>query len=133
MVELLYAMIYVWAIGGAFWTGSQVKRFLATTPSITDLAALERFKALARQNMYLALVQIVVLVTGFVLGLILIFRHGLIGFLVVMATNLLVIVISKQNVASEKQARTLSAATEELAREHRRISESWVKKPLPDF
>lgn len=133
MVELLYAVVYVWAIGATFWAGGQVKRFLASTPSIGNHAALERFKALARRNMYLALIQIAVLLAGLVLGVILIFRHGLVGFLVVLATNAILFVVSKQNIGFEKRARALSAATEELGREHRRISDAWVKKPLPDF
>lgn len=133
MIEFLYALVYLWAIGVAIWAGSRVKGFLATTPSIADRSSLERYKDLARSNMYVALIQIAVLLVGLVLGLILMFRYGLVGFLVVLATNAILLVVSKQNMGSEKQARALSAASEELAREHRRISETWVKKPLPDF
>lgn len=133
MIELLYAVVYVWAIGATFWAGSQVKSFLAATPAIGNHAALERYKELARRNMYLALIQIAVLVAGLILGVVLIFRHGVVGFVAVLVANALLFVVSKQNIGFEKQARALSAATEELAREHRRISDTWVKKPLPDF
>ncbi len=43
--------------------------FLAQTRSISSFLDLHRFKQLARQNMYLALLQLVLLRGGFLLGI----------------------------------------------------------------
>lgn len=132
-IELAYAGIYVCAIVLSLCSGIHVKRFLKATACITDEQSLSRFKRIARCNMYMALVQIAILVSGVIIGLLLIFRHGLPGLIVVLLTNAVVFVLGKLLSKLETAARSLPAASEYLAQQHRQVSETWVKKALPDF
>lgn len=132
-LELLFGAIYLLAAALLLWSLSQVKRFLAETPDIGDDVSLEGFKALARRQMYLALVGIVLLMAGMLVGLAVIARHGLLGLVVVILTNMLVLGLGMVHKKAEVRARSLPTGSEALAREYRRISETWLKKALPDF
>lgn len=132
-LELVFAGIYVWAVLNAVWHGNRIKDFLAATTSISDQLTLERFKGVARENMYMALLQMVLLLAGVVVGLVILMRHGAIGLLAVLLVNAVVFGLGKHYGKLEKRIRELPADSEELGREHRRISEVWVKKALPDF
>lgn len=132
-MELIFAGIYIWALGNAFVSGNAIERFLKATPSIDDPSALDRFKAIARRNMFQALLQIVLLGAGMIAGVLLILRHGFFGLLGVLVANAVVFAVGKRYGKLEEQARNLPAGTEAIRAEHRRISETWVKKALPDF
>jgi hypothetical protein len=132
-VAIAYAVIYGLAILLAAWGGGEVRRFLRQTPRIADPAALERFKSMARRNMRFALGQIVLLLTGILVGMILILVQGLTALLPVLLTNGVLVAAGKSLSRFEKRARSLPAATPALAEEHRRVSESWVRRLLPDF
>ena len=133
MLILAYAVIYAWALVFSLLCLSRVKGFLNTTPTIADEQSLERFKALARFNMRMALVQILVFLAGIITGIVIILRYGFLGLVGVMAVNGVLLVLGLYMWGFEKRARSLPAATEDLAEQHRRISETWVKKALPDF
>lgn len=111
----------------------EIRAFLDATPAITDSQALERFKQVARHNMYGALVQIPLGIGGLLAGLVLVSRHGLTGLALVLAVNGLLYALAKQTKALEVRARTLPASSTELQRQHQHIGEVWVKRPLPDF
>lgn len=132
-IEVVFAGIYGWAVLNAIWHGNRIKGFLAATTAISDPLALERFKGLARENMYLALLQMVLLSAGILVGLVILNRHGAAGLMVVLMANAVVFGLGKHYGKLEKRARKLPADSEELGQEHRRVSETWVKKALPDF
>ncbi|HEY8150754.1 MAG TPA: hypothetical protein VIK51_17735 [Vicinamibacteria bacterium] len=48
-------------------------------------------------------------------------------------TNVLILSLGVYHKRVEERARSLRAGSEVLADEYRRISETWVKKALPDF
>jgi hypothetical protein len=129
---LVYAAIYVVAIPLSLWAGRQTRRFLREHTSIADTATLERFKAMARQNMKLALLQILLLGAGVVLGIVLLFREGLLALIPIVITNVLLTALAKYLGPFEKAARSLPA-TPELREQYRRVSTSWVSRALPDF
>jgi hypothetical protein len=133
MLILAYAVIYAWTLVSSCLCLSRVKGFLNTTSTIADEQSLERFKALARFNMRMALVQILVFLAGIITSIAIILRYGFLGLAGVMAVNGVLLVLGLYMWGLEKRARSLPAATEELAQQHRRISETWVKKALPDF
>jgi hypothetical protein len=130
---LIFVAIYVVAATLSVWAGSLVRRFLRENSSIADVATLERFKALARQNMRFALLQIALLSTGIILGILLLFRHGLLALIPIVITNVLLTVLAKSLGPSEKAARSLPAATPDLLEQCQRVSQSWVSRALPDF
>lgn len=132
-IAIAYAVVYLLAILLSGWVGIEVRRFVKETASIADPETLERFKAIARRNMRLALLQAVFLLTGIILGIVLIVAHGMTALVAVLATNAVLIAVSKYLGYFEKQARSLPAATPALEAEHQRVSKVWVSRMLPDF
>ena len=131
-LEILFAAIYVIAAAMSLWSRSQVVGFLEDTPSIRNGSDLERFKELARLEMYLALAMIVLLVTGLVTGLVLIRRHGIVALLPVLLVNGVVLGLGLFHKGVEERARNLRTA-DALNTEYRRVCYAWNKKALPDF
>jgi hypothetical protein len=131
-MEILFGVMYVLAFGVSLWSLGQLKAFLAATPSIADGAGLERYKELARLQMYLALAMIVLMGVGLLAGIVVVVRHGLPGLGLVLGVNAVVLGVGLHHKKVEGRVRGLPAA-EALRDEYRRVSETWVKKPLPDF
>ncbi len=133
LLSVVFAGIYLGAILMSLWIGKGISRFLERNTEISGAAVLEEFKGIARRSMYLALMQIPAFGLGLILGVVLIFRYGLVGFLGVMAANVVLLVCGVRLGNLEKQARSLPAANERLAQEHQRVSKTWVRKALPNF
>jgi hypothetical protein len=133
ILEVLFGSMYMVTAAVAVWSLVQLKGFLVNTPSIADEMSLDRFKALARTQMYLTIAVMVVMVIGIVLGIALIVRHGGIGVAVVILTNMLFLLLGIYHKRVETRTRTLNASSEILGREYREICQTWVKKALPDF
>jgi hypothetical protein len=129
---IVFAALYVVAAAVSLWSRAQVAGFVEETPAIRGTSDLERFKELARLEMYLALAMIVLLVTGLVAGLFLIFRHGLLGLLATLLANAVVLGLGMFHKGVEEKARSLPTA-EGLETEYERVCHTWNKKPLPDF
>lgn len=117
------------------WGWRQLARFLQARPRLSAEADLKAFKALARDQMILALVQIGVLASPWVLfgiGLALgvlqvhesIFSTG--SFVVVLAGGLALRLV-------EKRVQAVPAATPELEAARNRVVHTWMTKPLPDW
>jgi uncharacterized membrane protein len=132
-LEFMFGAIYVLAAAVMLWSLTQLNRFLTETRDIGDEVSLERFKALARVQMYLALCGIVLLTIGMLAGIAVIGRYGLLGLLVVILTNMLMLGLGVYHKRVEERTRSLQAGSEVLAKEYQRISETWLKKALPDF
>lgn len=132
-LEVLFGAVYGLTAAVSLWSLSQLKRFLGETRTIADEVSLGRFKALARLQMYLALAVIVLMVAGIVVGIAVISRGGLLGFATVILANLLLLGLGLYHKRVEVRTRSLQAGSEALATEYRRVSETWLKKALPDF
>ena len=134
MTSLWLAYGLAYAILLVAWLAAllQLRQFLGAVLAIGDQAALRSYKALVRTQMYLALVGIVCLLGGLLLGMMLIYAWGTKGLAVVLITNVLVVFPGLYLKKVEERARGLSAVPE-LADEYRRVSEAWLQKPLPDF
>ncbi|MCP3960992.1 MAG: hypothetical protein GY719_24360, partial [bacterium] len=90
----IYSLIYLFASIVTIVLANKAQHFKDRHPAIDGAASLEAFKALARVNMYFALSQIVVLLAGMAVGGVIIFLHGATGFLFVMATNAILLLLS---------------------------------------
>jgi len=132
-LEVLFAAIYLVAAAVSLWSRARVHGFLAETPSIRNEADLDRFKDLARLQMYLALGMIVLLVTGTVVGLILLTQHGLSALFVIILANGAIFGLGMLHQKGEERARHLQTGSESLAGEYERVCEAWVKKATPGF
>ena len=133
MILVAFGVLYVLAAAMMLWSRTELERFLGETPRIADDASLDRYKALVRRQMHLALALIVVLGAGIIVAMIVISRHGVVGFVLVLVTNLVVLGLGLFHKRIEIKARTLPAGSDALGQEYRRVSESWTKKALPDF
>ena len=129
---IFFAAIYVIAAAVSLWSRGQVTRFLEGAPALRSTTDLERFKSLVRMEMHLALVMIVLLVTGLATGLVLIKRHGIAALLPVLLVNAIVLGLGLFHKGVEEKARNLRAS-EGLDEEYRRVCHTWTKKALPDF
>jgi hypothetical protein len=132
-LEIAFAAVYVIQTAVSAWSLVQVRRFVLETPAISDSVALARYKDFVRVQMYLALATIAILLPGIVLATALIVRHGLSGLLVVLVVNAWVFAVGRYHKRWEMRARGLPAGSDVLGEEYRRVSETWVKRPLPDF
>jgi len=131
--EAVYGLLYLGTVVMMVVSSIGMKNFLSSTSVIADQVSLDRFKGVARLNMYLALVQILLMVPQMVIGIVLIFRYGLPALVVVLGVNGVIFFAGKKLKVFEERARSMPAESEELAEEHRWVSVSWVKKALPDF
>lgn len=133
IAEAVFCLMYVVIAAMNLWAISQLKQFLKDTPSISNGFFLERFKAMARIQMYLALGAIPVLLIGGALGILLISRYGIPALAVVLPVNGLFIGLGMYTKSFETKARNLETNSDVLAQEYRNVCEAWVKKALPDF
>ena len=131
-LDILYGLIYVITALMCAWSLPMLRRFLADTPTIADEGSLEKFKTLARAEMYATIVLFLIVVPAMGLVMVLSVHRGLPALPVVIITNAGLLILGRQRGRMEVQTRTLEVA-DALAPEYRRVSESWVKKVLPDF
>ena len=131
-LEILYGLIYVATAFVCVWSLPMLRRFLAETPAIVDEGSLEKFKTLARVEMYATVVLFLIVVPAVGIVMILSVHRGLPALPVIIVTNAALWVLGRQYGKVEEQTRTL-VVTDALAQEYSRVSESWVKKVLPDF
>ena len=132
ILEFLYGLLYTASILISIGSVIYLRRFLRKTSAIADHGSLERFKTVARAEMYATLLLIVLLIGGSAIGMILCLFKGLPMLAVVVVTNLGLWAFSRYHKRIEEKTRGL-AVTEALAQEYRFVCESWVKKALPDF
>ena len=133
MLEVLCGTVYLLLVAVFLASLAQLRQFLGTTATIADQAALDRFKALARVQMYLALVVMVLGALGVGVSVVLVQRHGLAGLAVMLLTNALVFLFGLYHKTVEARARGLEVRAEHLSAEYGRIGDTWVRKPWPDF
>jgi len=125
---LVQGALLLLSVGGLF----QVQRFLRSNPSIISAEGFDNFKRLARVNMYVALVYIVLSVPALLIGIYITYTYGVFGLVVVLAISVPQYLLGKYMKRVEDKSRSLECSTL-YADEHRRIGETWVKKALPDF
>lgn len=132
-IVVLFAAVYAVLLGIGAWAQRGLSAFLEETPTIADSRALERFKQVARHNMYGALVQIALGLVGLLAGIGVVSRHGLPGLAGITAANAALFALGRRVKTLESRARSLPASSPELERQHRYVGEVWMKRPLPDF
>lgn len=125
-------VVFGLAIVNGVIAGAGVQSFPSRGKGITTQTDLEEFKAMARRQMYQALLQMVLLGAGCVIGLYGIFT-GKLGLLLVVALNGLVFVMGTAFKGLERRARSLPVDDPGLQAEYTRVCDSWLHKPTPDF
>lgn len=133
ILETAFAGVYVVAAVIYAISLRRLNRFVEGTTGIASSADLERYKDLARGQMHLALAILGILIAGLLLGLLLIREHGFGAFLLVLLANAFVFGMGMLHKKVEERARGLRVSSAELRQEYEQVSETWVKKALPDF
>jgi hypothetical protein len=129
--NLLY-LVFAAAMVNGIIGGIAVQSFLSGKKSIATTLDLANFKAMARQQMYQALLQMGLLGGGCLIGIYGILT-GKIGLLLVIVLNGLVFIMGVVFKKVEEKARTLPVEDESLKGEYKRVCHSWLHKALPDF
>ena len=115
--------------------GAEMKAFLREVPSIRTVAHLARFKRLAANNMYAALLQIVlflvpwgVYIYGLNKGHL---AQGEIG--IILIASVITFFAAQQLKKVEADIRTLPVEDPQLRIERDRVVETWMHKLFPDW
>jgi hypothetical protein len=132
-LEAAVGSVYALCLGVTVISIGWLGGFLTETPSIVDSASLERFKRLARNEMYVKAGVGVLLGAGFFGCLALIPRGGPAGLVMLVVGNVVVYGAGRWHRRFEAKARSLSAAPGALLDEYERVSTAWAKKLIPDF
>ena len=128
-----FAGAYLVLLAMWVWAYREVSAFLAGTSSIRDSRDLERFKSLARRNMYAALLQLPIWLVALVAGVVIMWRYGLVGCAGIIAVNSVGFRFAARLKKLDVQSRSLPAASPELQQQHAQIGHTWLKRALPDF
>lgn len=132
MIEIGYALLSAIQFFTCVFGTVQVWRFAEDQPKILDRRAFERYKGLARIQMFMALFLLVLMIPTLLLAVLLVIKHGFLGLGVVIVINLGVMALGKIGKGFEERVRDLEVA-EEFQEEYDQVSTSWVEKPFPDF
>ena len=129
----LYVLFNAGLAAILLWGRHEATTFLASHSVINSVPAMEAFKRLARRNMIGALIFIPLGLVSIVWSVYLGFRLGLVGVAVVLAVQIPLFALGRNLKKYETRARSMGSSDATLAEEHQRISETWVKKAVPDF
>ncbi|MDJ0733278.1 MAG: hypothetical protein QNJ47_04190 [Nostocaceae cyanobacterium] len=133
-IYLLFGFIalYSYGVWALLHAGNEINNFLKRHQKIIDEQVLEEYKSLVKRNMYMALVQIFVLVSGTIMGLIIMVRNGGAGLIILIIGNLSIIITAEGIRTLETKVRSLPCA-EHLAKQYKRVNRVWVKQAFPHF
>ncbi|MCD4700743.1 MAG: hypothetical protein K8S24_02695 [Candidatus Aegiribacteria sp.] len=112
-----------------------IRGFLSQETSIRTYQSLENFKSFARKQMYQALLQLTILGTMVVIGIVAMFSRKLDfnGTLLFLLLNVINVFAGKWGKGFENKARSLKVEDPDLLEEYNSVCRSWFRKPFPDF
>lgn len=112
-----------------------IRSFLSQDSSIRTYQSLQNFKIMVRKQMYQALLQLIILGTMTVIGIVGIFTGKLNfnGTLLFLLLNVINIFAGKWGKGFEKKVRSLKVEDQNLLDEYKTVCRTWFRKPFPDF
>ena len=112
-----------------------INSFLSQDSSIRTYQSLENFKSMVRKQMYQALLQLAILGTMTVIGIIGISTGKLNfnGTLLFLTLNVINIFAGKWGKRFEKKVKSLKVEDPNLLAEYKSVCRSWFRKPFPAF
>jgi len=130
-------MVALPAIGvlNAFWFGTELKKFVASTPTLASSRDIEEFKKTVAHQMYAALAQIALLATPPIVYFAGLFTGVLrpSDFVFILVPSMVIIAVAAIFRGEETRAKTLPATDPELERQRDAIVRTWLRKPWPDW
>jgi hypothetical protein len=130
---IYYIFVNIGLAAVVLWGRNEAKHFLSAYSAIDNMPALEAFKRLARRNMVVALIYLPVGLVSILWSIYLVSQFHLVGLAVVLAVQIPLFLLSQNLKKLEILTRSLDSSDATIKEEHQRVSESWVKKALPDF
>lgn len=123
------------AIINALIFGNKLKQFAQRTRMFSSQDDIVDFQRVVSQQMYAALVQIVLLSVPAVLFVVGIMRGflGVSDLVFVVVPSLIILAMGIAMKKTEQQVRRIPARDDDLARQRDAIVTTWMKKPLPDW
>jgi hypothetical protein len=113
-----------------------LNRFLATVPSISDEVAFDKFKTLARVNMYLAIATIIASIGILGSMVVLWMQYGPAGYLAIVVGGGLAMIAGLGGPclkSREKAVQSLPTRDDQMQREVDSVSHCWRRRPFPNF
>jgi hypothetical protein len=110
----------------------QVKKFLAAHNAIANESDMSNFRSLARGNMYLTLVYLVLSLPALLLSIYIGYAYGLLGIVAVFIFNGPHFLFIQHLKSLQERLRGLHC-TPELSNEFHAVRETWHKRALPNF
>ena len=117
----------------ALFTKQQLDKFLELYPSISDQASLDKFKPVARTNMYLSLVNLFLLGLGALTAIMSILNYGGLVSIIIVILALATGRVTKWCTESEERIKQIECADSKLEKELNEIFYCWQNKPFPNF
>jgi len=133
MTAALGYVLYAAVIAVNIFFRQETVRFLAKHTALTDMVSLDAFENLARRNMKAVFPLTAVLLLAMGLSAFLIILDPLFGFVAFLLANGLVVWSALALRKVENRARELPCLDPALAVAYRRVSNSWLSDPWPDF
>jgi hypothetical protein len=127
-IYLLYGLAIIILVIGYF----MIQSFLSRTSSINSPDDLNRFKSLARINMYLAIGQLVIGIPAILLMIYGGFT-GRIGLLLIIGLNGVLFAAGKVVKNFEDKTRNLPVTDQTLESEYKATGNAWVSNTFPNF
>lgn len=115
------------------WGRADIKRFLTTHAAVDDAMALDAFKSMARRNMIGALIYLPLGIVALMWSFYIVWNLLFVGVVLVLSVHVPIYFLSINLRRLEHHARSLDCGSVDLKEQHQRISETWIKKVLPDF
>lgn len=115
-----------------FLSRRQIGRFLKRHSQIANSQDLQAFMKMARQQMYAALLYIVLLIPSFILMFLMLMK-GAKDAAIVLSVETGVFIFTRIDREGEKRSRNLPCATPELEETYGNVCKSWVNDAFPKF
>jgi len=138
MFDILFVVILLLNILGilnGWWGKGRIEAFLAVVPDIATPHELNQFKRMVKEQMYLALGQLLLLGGALVLMIygILAERLGFLDILILILVNGFIFFMARRFKRVEQQAASLPVTDQALTDEYQRVCLTWRRKPFPDW
>ena len=130
-------VVVLFVLGFVNWgvAALDLRKFLARHDAIKDEASFGLFKAMARKQMYLALVQLALMIGLGVVGCvgIAIRQLGWWEILIFLAFNGVNLALGKGSKSLELKVKSLPTADDAMATAYAEVCARWRKNVFPDF
>lgn len=131
-LHAIFFFLFLLAVANFPVGAASLRTFLSRTPAMATHQDLDGYKVLVRKQMYQALLQIVLLVGALGVGVVGLATRQL-SLFPVLAVNGGINVGGLAGKRLEERARSVPVRDPSLSDEYRRVSASWLTRPLPDF